>query len=176
MYDFFKDFAGPMATVFAAAVAAIITFCFNRQQARIAATQRDIANDKLKADVFDRWYAIIDAAKELIAYAFAHSDFKKLDSTKVRALRVTIDEARFFFDRDIRSFLKEIDDAAEALFLGLADRETIGPRRDRDEPSADEDWAACLARIGDASKKLSQLHEQLPSRFERVMRLQRFTG
>ena len=34
MYEFFKDFAGAIATTFAAIVAAVFTYYFNRAQAR----------------------------------------------------------------------------------------------------------------------------------------------
>jgi hypothetical protein len=50
MYQFAKDFASPIATFIATMTAAAITFTFVRVQARIAASRRDIALDKLKFD------------------------------------------------------------------------------------------------------------------------------
>jgi hypothetical protein len=47
IYTFLKDFAGPIATMIAACVAAGITFFFNRSQTRIASLQADVAIEKL---------------------------------------------------------------------------------------------------------------------------------
>lgn len=44
-YQILKDFAGPIAITFGAAVAAIITFTVGIGQRRIAQSQRDIALD-----------------------------------------------------------------------------------------------------------------------------------
>jgi hypothetical protein len=77
MYAFFKDFAGPIATTVAAAVAAWINFYFNRMQVRITATQADIALEKLKLDLFDKRYVIYSAAKHLIEYLL-QNNFEKL--------------------------------------------------------------------------------------------------
>jgi hypothetical protein len=75
MYEFFKDFAGPIATIVAASAAFFVTVYFNQRQAGIAAAQkdiaaaqRDIAVDKLKHDLFDRRYDIYSAAKRLIEH------------------------------------------------------------------------------------------------------------
>src|SRR5262245_14401682 len=54
IYEFFKDFAAPLATVIAAAVAAWITFRFSSRQTEISQSQADIALDKLKFDLFER--------------------------------------------------------------------------------------------------------------------------
>src|SRR5262249_15259978 len=49
LYDFFKDFAGPLAIVIAAGVAAWVTFTFSSKQTKIAQTQAEIASERLKA-------------------------------------------------------------------------------------------------------------------------------
>jgi hypothetical protein len=46
IYYFFKDFAGPMATAFAAFAAVSVTLYFNRHQKRIAEEQKRIAEEQ----------------------------------------------------------------------------------------------------------------------------------
>jgi hypothetical protein len=88
MYELFKDFAGPFVALVGALAAAFITLRFGREQARIAQSQRDIALDKLKHDLFDRRYAIYSATKELLEYIPFITDIEKSDSTKIRSLYV----------------------------------------------------------------------------------------
>jgi hypothetical protein len=57
-YVFFKDFAGPIATICAAAAAVFVTIHFNRKQMQIAETQKNIALDKLKWDSHEERYTI----------------------------------------------------------------------------------------------------------------------
>jgi hypothetical protein len=56
--DFFKSYAGPMATI----VASLAAGYFARSQAATAAAQKEIAFDKLKHDLFDKRYEIYLAA------------------------------------------------------------------------------------------------------------------
>jgi predicted transcriptional regulator len=51
-YDILKDFAGPVAAIVGAFAAPIVALSLGRSQWRIAASQRDIALDKLKFDLF----------------------------------------------------------------------------------------------------------------------------
>jgi hypothetical protein len=46
MYEFLKDFAGPVATIIASIAAAGITFYFASRQARIAQQQADTARQQ----------------------------------------------------------------------------------------------------------------------------------
>jgi hypothetical protein len=61
-----KDFAAPVATVFAASVAAWIALRLGKGQVAIARSQADIARDKLKFDLFendgdeDRWAQLVE--------------------------------------------------------------------------------------------------------------------
>ena len=68
MYQFARDFASPVVTVIAAVIAGCITYIFARVQADIAKSQRDIALDKLKFDLFRNRYEIYNSAKELLEY------------------------------------------------------------------------------------------------------------
>jgi hypothetical protein len=93
-YEFFKDFAGPIATVCAAGAAVFVTIHFNGKQMQIAETQKNIALDKLKWDAHEERYKIYSEARELISYVSQQHDFEKIDNQKIRDLRVKIDEAR----------------------------------------------------------------------------------
>jgi hypothetical protein len=84
-WDFAKDFAGPIATIVAAAAALAVTAFFNRRQTAIASTQRDIAAaqrdiaaDRLKVDLFEKRYEIYLAAKALLTCAinYGHEKLK----------------------------------------------------------------------------------------------------
>jgi hypothetical protein len=72
-YDLFHDFAGPVATVIAATAAAVITWYFGRTQARIATSQAAIARKqvelaavRLQHDLYDRRFAVYNAARTLL--------------------------------------------------------------------------------------------------------------
>src|SRR6266436_1005842 len=64
-YQILHDFAGPVATFVAAVTVAFITFKFGRVQAKIARQQAELASVRLKNDLFDRRFAVFDAARHL---------------------------------------------------------------------------------------------------------------
>src|ERR1700737_3197576 len=103
-YDTAKDFAGPIATVIAAGTASFITFRFARIQAHIAArqkdiaqSQRDIAYDKLKSDLFARRYESYSTAGGLIDFILSSSHDRPTGGPDMMVKLRKIDEARFFF-------------------------------------------------------------------------------
>jgi hypothetical protein len=104
-------------------IAAGITVSFARTQANIAQSQRDIALDKLKFDLFEKRYAIYAATKELLEHMALVRDLEKSESTKIRSLYITLDEARFYFPSDICRLLSDIHTACESFFTHLAQRE-----------------------------------------------------
>ena len=63
-YTATRDFAGPVTTLVAAIAATWITISFGRRQASIAQSQRDIALDKLKFELFETRYGIYLKAKK----------------------------------------------------------------------------------------------------------------
>src|SRR5260370_39604211 len=72
-YEFFHDFAGPIATLVAAIVAAVITFYFNRAQKRIAEEQAktakhqaNLAAVRLQHDLYNRRFAIFETTRNLL--------------------------------------------------------------------------------------------------------------
>lgn len=159
-YQFFKDFAGPIATLCAAAAAVFVTIHFNRRQTAISETQKNIALDKLKWDSHEERYKIYKQAIELISYVTHQHDFEKIDHMKIRDLRVKIDEARFFFGPSIQLFLDEIDRTAESLLSNLGVRWQI-------EDDADaEAWNEINEKLADDAQRLRSFYSEMPKRFE----------
>jgi hypothetical protein len=168
MWCFLKDFAGPLATIIAATAAVLVTIFFNMRQTGIANSQKEIALDNLKHNVFEKRYEIYTAAKSLIEYAMHQSDLEKTDSAHIRELRVTLDEARFFFGSEVRAFLAEIDQAAEDLLQGVALKLQF------DSPDHPR-WSEAMDKLGSASRKLSAMYAELPEKFERALRYDQLT-
>jgi len=159
-YEFAKDFAGSIATICASAAAVYVTVHFNRRQMAISETQKNIALDKLKWDSHEERYKIYSEARVLISYVMHQHDFEKIDTMKIRDLRVKIDEARFFFSPSIRAFLDEIDQTAESLLSHL------GVRWQMHDDDYDDAWREINEKIGDDAKRLSSFYSEMPKRFE----------
>jgi hypothetical protein len=168
MYQFAKDFASPIATFIATMTAAAITFTFARVQARIAASQRDIALDKLKFDLFRNRYEIYEAAKKLLEYVPFIDDIEKSDASKIRSLYVKIDEARFYFPSDICAVLKEITDRCELFFTHLAERDTI----DMGDP---EKWSRSADVLAKDQAALRTAYGLLPQTFAKTLAFKQLT-
>ena len=160
MYAFFKDFAGAIATTLAAVVAAGITYYFNRAQARIAATQADVAIERLNLDLFEKRYALYSSAKQLVEYLALHRDFDKVDHSKVRSFYVTLDEGRFFLPDNVRKFLSELHDTSEAFLTVLGERSNLNPDDADRWRSTAEKAAAFLAKLTDMYAKLPLVFEE----------------
>jgi hypothetical protein len=60
-YQIFKDFAGPIATIIAALAALSVTAYFAWHQKKIAKEQADIAEEKLRLDLYDRRFEIFSS-------------------------------------------------------------------------------------------------------------------
>lgn len=119
IYQFAKDFAGPVATVIAAATATGITYRLGRNQAKIAASQkeiaqsqRDIAYDRLKYDLFKERYGIYVTAKQLIEKLGGKGFPLGIHDPDLRAMRIRLDEARFFFPPTETKLFSRIDTLA----------------------------------------------------------------
>jgi hypothetical protein len=61
MYQYFHDFAGPIATIVAAVAAISVTAYFARHQKNIASNQAFLAREKLRFDLFEKRYEIFDS-------------------------------------------------------------------------------------------------------------------
>ncbi len=175
VYSLLRDFAGPLATVFAATVAALITFHFNKRQTiiaaaqrDIAASQRDIAKDKLKVDLFKERYAIYSAAKTLIDSAanLRDADDVMRHTAEFRKLYIALDEARFFFDAKVRAFLNKLHDDVESFLTDLS------ADVDVDDAAA---WSARAERLAHKNAILRQVYADLPKMFEGALEFTQLT-
>jgi hypothetical protein len=168
MYDVIRDFASPVVTLIAATIAGLITLTFARVQALIAKSQRDIALDKLKFDLFDKRYEIYLAAKELLEYVPFITDLQKSDTTKIRSLYVKIDEARFYFPPEICAVLSDIHDRCELFFLHLTMR---------DQTSIDDhaQWTQIAETLAADQSMLRAIYAALPETFEPALAFKQLT-
>jgi hypothetical protein len=165
MYYFFKDFAGPLATVIAAAAAVSVTFYYNKRQFQLSSAQRDIALDKLKFDAWEKRYEIYSQARELASYVAQQHDWEKVYSDKIRTLRIKIDEARFFFGPTVRSLLNEMDKTAENILINLSRRYSYEAEQDEELRNS------IIEELVEHSGKISLYYAQMPERFESSLQL-----
>src|SRR6266566_8868275 len=150
MYDVLKDFASPVITLITALIAGFITFTFNRNQAQLARSQRDIALDKLKFDLFEKRYEIYQACKTLLEYVPFITDIEKSDSQRIRSLHIKLDEASFYFPPDINAHLVYIVHQCETFLEHVAERENISP-------DDDEKWSKLADTLTGEQAELRQL-------------------
>jgi hypothetical protein len=158
-----------LSSLIAATIAGIITFTFARVQARIAQSQRDIALDKLKFDLFRNRYEIYEATKALLEYMPYIHESGKQDASKIRSLYVKIDEARFYFPPDICAVLNEIHNGCERFFAHLAKRDTTVDIGDRVE------WSRLADILANDQKALRTAYASLPQTFEKTLAFKQLT-
>jgi hypothetical protein len=164
-----KDFAGPVATIFAASVAAYIALRLSKGQLAIAQSQTAIARDKLKFDLFELRYDIYAKLKELIGYAQTTHDYEKIEHMRVRELYVKLDEARFFFDKAVIEFIGEVRRTTEKRFELLSVRWGCY--------EMDDDQLAEVAdQLTDTDVSLRKLYAEAPTVFETAPRFEQVVG
>jgi hypothetical protein len=100
MHGFLKDFAGPIATIIASAVAAY----FVRQQWLTAEKQANTAIDQLRYNLLEKRYAIYDKLKQLILLLI-REDKTPFDIVPYYAV---VDEAIFFFSPETCAWLQSV--------------------------------------------------------------------
>jgi hypothetical protein len=112
LWKFAKAFAGPIATAIASGAAVWVTWKLGGNQIAIASaqkeialSQRDIAYDRLKWDLFAKRYEIYSVAGELIDHINSSPVDRAPGGPKILAMARKLDEARFFFpDREAAYF------------------------------------------------------------------------
>ena len=166
--EFFKDFASPIATIFAASVAAIITYYFGRAQARIAQSQRDIALDKLKHDLFNNRNEIYQTAKKLLETIPFIDDLKHSNPTNVRAAYIKLDEGRFYFSPEICAVLNDIHDLCELFFTHLGERENVNI-------DDSELWRKSAEALAADQAAMRAIYATLPQTFEPALAFTQLT-
>jgi hypothetical protein len=153
-----KSFAGPFATIIAAAAAAWITLSFNSRQLQIARDQmliadgqKKIAAAKLNLDLFDRRFAIFEAARKLLIEIVQHDH---VDASDINKFNIRTADAVFLFDKDIETYLDGFRRKVVRLKM-------LNTQRD-----AAQDEAKRHALIDQASEQFMALAEELPIMIE----------
>jgi hypothetical protein len=114
-------------------------------------------------------YDIYAKVKELIEYTQSIHDYEKIDSMRVRALYVKLDEARFFFDSKVIVFINEVRQTAEKRFGLLGDRWGCY--------EMDDDQLAELAeQLTRTDISLRELYAEAPAVFETALRFEQVAG
>jgi hypothetical protein len=161
LYQIFKDFAGPIATIIAAIAAVFVTGYFAKRQA-------DIAREKLRHDLFEKRYRVFDAARKLLCEVAVH---RSVSDDDLRAFVVSIGDAMFLFNDDLSSYLVEIRDRAQKLrsVEHVLDKENllpVGPQR-----------ATAVAESSQLFNWLvDQLKEGLVEKFKPFLKLESLTA
>jgi len=109
-YEFFKDFAGPIATVTAAGVAVFVTLKLGRRQAAAAERQSEIARNKLMADIFDRRFSAYEAAMKTSEVALFEDSDQRLSNPDFHKSAYAALQAEFLFPPEIFPYVKSIVD------------------------------------------------------------------
>lgn len=110
LYAFFKDFAGPVATSFAAITAAIVTATFAYRQWKTSHIQAEIALDKLKFDVYEDRMKVLEATRSLVRLAMNVRPSDMPDLAEMQKQRRIIEDGRFLFSTSIRKHLTRLID------------------------------------------------------------------
>jgi hypothetical protein len=128
LYQFFKDFAGPVATAIASGAAVSVTFYFSRYQKKITEERVHIAREKLRHDLYDRRYRVFDAARRLLAQIASQRIASDED---LRRFVIDTGDAVFLFNDDMDAHLKEIRSRAQKLqsLDHLMEPMPVGPQR-----------------------------------------------
>jgi len=167
-YDFFHDFAAPAATITAAAatftaaiVATRITLKFSRIQAEIARQQANTASDRLRLDLFQKRYAIYQAAQELIKLLEDKIPSRTLQINEVTEKLIILDEAAFYFPRDIQEYLNTLGEECQNWVSQHRQRDADGPG----SPS----WHSSSREMIDTLRRMNERRRSMPKIFEPVM-------
>jgi hypothetical protein len=123
VYQFFKDFAGPLATVLASVVAVIITWrvtwrigydqvLIARQQADLARQQAELATVRLKHDLYDRRFEIYETVFAFLIEILQLSNISREGMSKfVRGTQ----KAVFVFDQSVVDYFERLRTQAVIL-------------------------------------------------------------
>jgi hypothetical protein len=126
VYDVVKDFATPVASLVAAAMAAWFAWRLGRgqmriaeEQAQVAKVQARLAEDRLRFDQFDKRYKIFDAVRQLIQVALYEAFKKEFVLDSVTPLYLQLHEAPLFFSKETCDFIDSVRKDCQRL-IGIA--------------------------------------------------------
>jgi hypothetical protein len=145
--QFFKDFAGPTATIIAAIAAVSVTAYFAWHQNKVAEEQAHIAREKLRHDFYDRCYRVFDAARKLLAEIARQ---RIASEEALRTFVIDTGDAVFLFDEDMDTYLKEIRSRAQRLqsLDALMQPMPVGPQRTRFVNQSEEQFTWLIEQLG----------------------------
>jgi hypothetical protein len=101
LYQIFKDFAGPTATIIAAVAAVSVTAYFAWHQKEIAKEQADIAREKLRHDLYERRYRVFDATRKLLCEIAVH---RIASDDELRSFVIGTGDAAFQWRGEAKAF------------------------------------------------------------------------
>jgi hypothetical protein len=111
-YEFFRDFAGPIATVVAATAAAFVAYSLGRSQIAAAQNQATVANknwqtenERVVLELFERRLAIFEGIRNVIAQVLRTG---KPDNATYFEYVKAIDTAPYFFGPEVNEYLEEL--------------------------------------------------------------------
>jgi prophage DNA circulation protein len=104
MYEFFQDFAAPIATIIAAAAAVYVTQHFAKEQARLA-------SERLRYDLFDRRLKVFESIFEFYKAMIGWTGTPEQIAARDRFF-AAYQESAFLFDKQsgIEALLKDLND------------------------------------------------------------------
>lgn len=163
-YEFFKDFAGPIATVTAASVAAAVTTIFAIKQARFAEQQAKIAQNKLKIDTFEIRYSAYRATIEVAEAALHDKQFDDKDLARYQDQCNKALESEFLFSKDKYEIIKIVIGKSRSLRF-----QSMRMRRVEEEGKRLQEGNE---KIDKTEKDLREIYDSLPSIFSNELSLE----
>jgi hypothetical protein len=161
----------PVATIFAALIAILVTGSLGIAQWRIARAQKDIALDKLKLDLFVKRYAVYDAARKITEYIVTRKtevvfDYEN-EIKQIREWTSIIAEADFYFDHETRKTCKQLLFLVEEYVSEAARLKVARPENPERE--------VIQARQRTVVIQLEDMWESLPTLFEKSLKFKQLT-
>ncbi|MDO9428473.1 MAG: hypothetical protein Q7T93_16775 [Methylobacterium sp.] len=160
-YEFFKDFAGPIATVIAATVAAGVTAAFAYRQVITAEQQSETARNKLRADTFKMRFDVYSAAVEVCRIALYRWPLDLNNRKELNLLSAKVLEGEFMFSRENFQYLMETTGLCQHL-VAAQQRHEI---RNGNDPQFDDS----VKKLETIRDKIGQRFEDLPHKFMDVL-------
>jgi hypothetical protein len=168
-YQVAKDFLPSIITLIAAGTAAWITWHFSRHQAVTARRQADIAHDRLRFDLFEKRYAIYDTTKNVMRIAINDRRKPNFGAFDVVPFLVIIDEAAFFFPKEICGLLEIIKNDIQKL-LEVDGLRNANPTDDHVA------WTASGNEVYQLEKKIAEALKNMPQLFASAFSFPQLTG
>jgi hypothetical protein len=111
-YEFFKDFAAPIATVIAASAAAFVAYTLGNSQAESAKIQARVAkrnwrtsNERIVLELFERRIAIFESIRKVVASVLTSGQSN--DATYFEYVQA-VDKVPYFFGPEVSEYLEKL--------------------------------------------------------------------